>query len=267
MPDNIFADVEQEGTPIEDLGAEDEQEEKPEESQTETDQEEGTPSQEGDEESKDDDSDNTPDEEKDLPFHKHPRWQKQQDELAEARETITELQGMQETVNKLQENQQPQDVQLPQWWQTLAGTDEVSQKAYKQYQTDSDLNRKQIREELVKEQEESVKQQADEQKQWDSWVDGEVQNLKDEGLTFNRNELMKVAVEMQPTGEDGNISLKKAYDILQLQKAQGGNEANTERKKIADKTNSNNQGATPVSTTMGTNDLRNKSWSSLVKGT
>lgn len=274
MDQNIFADVKQEGsTPFQDeqeVTPEDSQSEKEqdvvEETEEEVETEEESPSQEGEEASKDEDEKDTPDEEKEVPFHKHPRWQKMQEEKAELEAKVKSYDELKATVDKLQESSVQQDVKLPQWWKTLAGDDDTSKEAYQQFQAQSGQDREQMRKELQEEQKLAANKIEDEQKQWDTWVNKEVQDLRDTGLTFDQNELIKVAVEWQPTDSKGGISMKKAYDILQLQKGAKANDGkSTERKKIAAKTSSDNKGAPEKGGTLGTNDLRGKTMRSLIQ--
>lgn len=266
--ENVLADIKQEGTKLSDVGSveellsqtDEEETETPAESPTENNEAETEPSQQGEE--GEDAPKNTADE-KPLPFHEHPRWQKMQKELEEKEEA---LQALQESVTELQEKPTQQDTTLPQWWQTLAGSDEVSKQAYSQYQSENKGTRDAMRQELIEEQQQQAQEEQSESKKWDDWVVGEIQNLKDNGETFDENELRKVAVEMQPLDENGNISLSKSLEILKLQKQVKANpEAKKERKKIASQTSSNNQGEPQAtSKAMGTNQVRNKSWGSLV---
>jgi len=266
--DNILADIAQEGEQVEEdeqfvkpTGGDDEEEkDTPEDSPTENNQNEDEPSQEGGESEEDS---NTLDA-KPEPFHKHPRWQAMQTENETLKSQVEELSGAVEDISQSQ-TQQSED--LPSWWQSLAGNDDVARKAYAGFRSQTKQDREQIRTELIAEQKQEQQRQQEEQSQWDTWRDTELQTLRDEGEKFNENELIKVAVDMQPSDENGNISLRKSLEILKLQKLQekaDSKEKLNAKKKLAGDTVSDNQGESQPKP-INSGDLRNKSWHELVQ--
>jgi len=268
--------ITKEGTEIEDfdistLLTEDEQEtETPEESLTETKEEEESPSQEGEkededsEESSDESSDSTSDETKTLPFHKNPRWKKMQEKNADLQSKLDDLSTSQTEIKESLKTSQA--VELPDWWITLADKDETSQKAFRQYQAYNSSQRAEIKKELMAEQKAHTEEQAKESERWTNWVDESMDALKEEGLKFDSNELKKVAVDFQPLDADGNISLRKAYDILQLQKAAKKDTSKaTAKKAVAAKTTSSNRGDSKEEFTPSTNSLRFKDHDTLMR--
>lgn len=273
MEEDILTDVKKSGQELQEdeafletLEENEEEKETPSESSTDNNEDGDKPSQEGD---KSDDkpkegeeADNTPTEDKPEPFHKHPRWKQVTEENQDLRARLEALEQV-ETPAPSQ-----QDESLPRWWVDLAGDDDVSKNAYKGFQAQTKQDRDDIRKELVQEQQSVVDKQASEQTRWEQWVDLEVQNLKDEGETFDKNELMKVAVDMQPTDENGNISLRKSLQILRLQKAEKSGEEKkkqTERKKLASDTVSGGSGEETPSTDVDSSMLRGKSFTALVQ--
>ncbi len=169
-----------------------------------------------------------------LPFHENPRWIKMQNELKELREFKQTSQPLLDQVAK------PTPVtetdEIPAWFITLYGENE---QAWKQYRLHSKQEREEIRSEIMQELKAQTEQGAKESQKWDQWVEDELQTLKDSGLKFERNELLKVAMDYLPTDTEGNISLKKAHDILVAQKSATNAPKTTdtpEKKAIAAKT-------------------------------
>lgn len=266
--ENILADIAKEGDEVTDdkdflnLPEETDEQEKetPEESPTENNQDEDEPSQEGGQSSEDD---NTLDA-KPEPFHKHPRWQAMQTENETLKNQLEELSG---TVKDISQSQTKQPEELPAWWVSLAGSDEVARQAYAGFESQNKQNREQIRAELIAEQKQEQQKEQQEQTQWDTWRDTELQTLRDEGEKFKDNELLKVALDMQPSDENGNISLRKSLDILKLQKLQeqaGNKDKLNAKKKLAGDTMSNNQGESPPKT-INSGGLRRKSFHELTQ--
>ena len=203
-------------------------------------------------------------EEETVPFHKHPRWKQMQDDNKALREQIESQSGLAEKVEQIQQSQSNQDESLPKWWTTLYGNDDTSKTAYTEYNSHETDVRASIKQEIVNEQKAQVQQQNDESKKWDDWVDSEIDTLKAEGKTFDRNALMKVATEWQPTDANGNVSLRKSLEILEMQTA-SKEKPNTERKKVAALTSSNNQGASDGTTKVLTSQqMRGSSMQSLI---
>ena len=236
------------------------QEDNPEESQPEETKTETDPSQEGD-----NTSDGTSNKEEQVPFHKHPRWIERENELKELRDFKEQFSDLPEKVETLQEKQKSNTTDLPADWVFLYGDDDASRKLYDYNQKQRETDRELLRKELREEREAELKLEEEETKKWDEWVSSEIDLLKEEGKSFNKNELLKVALEFQPTDEDGNISLRKSLEILESRKA-AGKPDNSGRKKIAANTATTAQGEQPPSQVASTNTLRNKSFLSLVQG-
>lgn len=275
-----FDDIKKDGLVIDsdeafaDLFNEDEPEEttedsSPEETGTETDSEQSEDNSEAGEEKTEEEKpakDKT--EEKVVPFHEHPRWKKQQEELKELREFKESQSELSEKVEQIQKRTEAnQATQLPKWWTTLYGSDEVSAAAYTEYSSHESETRAAIKEEILNEQKSSIAAQEAESKKWDDWVDSEIETLKSEGNEFTKNELLKVATEMQPIDENGNISLRKSLQILKMQKASTAKPKDaTDRKKVAELTNSDNNGSPTAVTTPSMHNMRGKSMQELLHG-
>ncbi|WP_457635788.1 hypothetical protein [Persephonella sp.] len=227
-------------------------------SPAETTNEKEDPSQEGDK---------TPTEEN-IPFHKHPRFKQLIEENRKLKELVeTSTQKVQEVEGKIEEKLKVEvkdEVKLPRWWSILAGEDEISQQAYKDFMEYDKEQRARIKQELLEEQQRQEQEQKEVEERWNKWVDEEIKSMQDEGLEFDKNELIKIAVDFQPTDQNGNISLRKAYDILKLQKKD--KDSLTEKKKeIASKTSSSSNKDPEVKQFNSSIELRNRSWTSLIE--
>lgn len=265
--------VKQEGDSLEnddsifDIFESKEGEDNPADSSPEEEPNDTNPSQEGEEEAEDvdtDEADNTPDE-KPVPFHKHPRWQQREEEMKELRDQIKVYEDQIQPLLDAKENAQPQEVELPEWWKTAMGTDEISRLAYQQKLADDVKREEAILAKITETQQKQAQEEIDAQKYWDDHTEKEMEILKAEGLSFDKNELLKVAVEYQPTGEDGLISLRKAHEIMTLSKQNAKTEKVEEKKKIVANTNSGTNGTSEeLATTPNPNTLRGRSFSSLV---
>ena len=54
--------------------------------------------------------------------------------------------------------------------------------------------------------------------QSNSFIEEQIESLKEDGLKFDRNELMKVMYDYKPSDEKGNLDFKKGYEIMELLK-------------------------------------------------
>lgn len=237
----MFADIPHEGGELDD----EEKVENPSESQTEKDEKE-SPSQKGDEdkkESKDDKdkdkdskkSDKTSDEEEDkIPFHKHPRFQELVKERNELREEVEELnRKVDEGFSKI-EKDSGKNKDIPAWFSRLYGDDP---EVWKEYERADKERREEIKAEIREEFEERRKNEEADVVKNNQWVRESLQTLKDEGHKFEKNELLKIMVDYQPTDEKGNLDFHRGLEIYNKINEKNPDKANA-RKKIAGNTES-----------------------------
>lgn len=284
--DEFLTEVQHEGVP------EQNQEEKktPSESSTEETKEEKSPSSQGEEkteetketeeESKEESKDKSEEETKEteeskdstetedkVPFHKHPRWKSMYEKNKDMAEVIDDLKAFKDEVQpKLKELTQAQQTQqTPSWFTDIAGD---NPEAWTKYQAHETALKKQIKEEFQQEQTDLQDKQKKEADKWTNWVEDSVQGLKDEGLKFDRNELMKVVVEYRPTDNEGNLDFKKGYEIMTKLNAVQKNEKTQkvkEKKKVASQTMEDSKGETKTKDFVTTHDLKNQDWTQLVQ--
>lgn len=210
-----------------------------------------------------------------LPFHKHPRWVKTQEELAELRKYKTETQPRLETYEQMMARLSPKEENRPQSsipeWFPKTGNQANDEAQYKQYLSYEAGVKAQIKQELLEDQTKEAKAKVAEEKKWTDWVTDSLQTLEDEGEKFDKNELQKTALEYLPSDENGNIDFRKALKIMRQLKAPQAIQREQQsdvRKRIADTAGAGSQRADSKPKQFQTQrSLRNKSWDNLVSET
>lgn len=255
---SFLADIQNEGSPAFTEGEKETPTSSPEETKPETE----SPSAQGDEKAEES-STNTVSEEN-MPFHEHPRWKEvygQAKLVPELQEKLSDLeaykQQVEERFTKLSGNQNPS---APEWIQEGFGDNPALQGKFSQYEKDLEDR---IVQRVYSEQEKARSQAEKAQSSAQEFVNRSMQELEDEGLKFDRNELLKVAVEYRPSDDSGNIDLRKAYRILEATK-EDTSERSKARKEIAAGTTAKSKAESAPRDYVTSNDLRNKSWSRLI---
>lgn len=233
-------------------------EETPSESPTEKKQEREKPSQEGD---------NTPDEEK-IPFHKHPRWIAMQKEREDLRKKVEELE--EKTKETQVAPQKDEETSLPNWWVIANGDSDLSRQAFQDFMQSQKSERERIKQEIIAEQRAQEQKSVEETKKWENLIENELSKLQEDGLRFDRNELLNIVAEYSPKDAAGNlvgpyISFRKAYDILELKNAtikKEKEEVVQKKKSTASLTTPDNSGRENDASSMTWQQLRKKGWGS-----
>lgn len=269
---SFMAEVEQEGRmdqPAKDHEEKDTPADSPPEKKTEEDKPDPSTGDKGE-----DAPESKPDEPKVFEaFHNHPRWKALQGELSELREFREKALPL---LEDLQKKPDEKITEIPEWFAELFGENDVAWKKYQTYsKTERDDLRREIREELHAE---SAKV-SEETKKWDKWVDSEIASLesdpdvqadlKKSGISFNRNEVLKTAIDYRPSGEDGNISIKLAFDIWKKMKLFGTKPADDkksadDKKKVAAQTMGKGAGDGERKDYKTSHDLAGKSFRDLI---
>ncbi len=231
MTENIFADAKPEGDAIENamenIAEQGKADKTAPESQPEKKEMVKEPPKEGEPE-----KDNTPPE--NIPFHKHPRWialNKKNKELEEKYSTLEQKLADVEPLLK-----QPE--RLPDWWARRYGETEESQKAYREYQENTQQERERIKEEVLTAIRADRENDEKEEVNAKEVIDGQIEEMKDEGLEFETQELMKFIVDFQEKygagsllDAEGNYDLRKSLELMhQLQPKAEDNSAETRRR-------------------------------------
>lgn len=174
-----------------------------------------------------------PDEE--VPFHKHPRWIAKNRELHELREKVERLEKAEHEPAPPKET----TATLPSWWVSLYGNTEESANAYQQYEQYESSRQADIKKQILEEQRQQEAKQKEEVERWNTYIDDQIESLREQGKKFDRNKLLKVVDDYSPRDKDGNIvtliSFDKAYEILQMRDS-ADPEAGKARKAIAAQT-------------------------------
>jgi uncharacterized membrane-anchored protein len=229
MPENIFADAKPEGDAIENamenIAEQGKADKTASESQPEKKEVVKEPSKEGEPE-----KDNTPPE--NIPFHKHPRWialNKKNKELEEKYSTLEQKLADVEPLLK-----QPE--RLPDWWARRYGETEESQKAYREYQENTQQERERIKEEVLTAIRADRENDEKEEENAKETIEGQLEEMQDEGLITRElmtderghkynpaiTELMKFIVDFQEKygagsllDAEGNYDLRKSLELMQ----------------------------------------------------
>jgi hypothetical protein len=237
--EDFFADVPQDG---DSAVLTDDSEVTTTDSQPETDQPETeSPSQEGEEVTEAEPVEKAPvaedtPEETNLPFHKHPRWQRMQREKAELQERLEQFE------ERLAESNTPQPVSEGKVPDHLVSVFGNNYDAYLAYEKDiEERTRKQVAAERA---EEARKQQEAEQhnKRFVEWAETELSDLgHDIGVNLTdknnsvRNEILSICEEYGVQDANGRPDFRKAWTLHQKLHPR---EDATEKKEVAAKTSS-----------------------------
>jgi hypothetical protein len=239
--ENTFlADVEQEGAnPFKDIG-----EETQSESLTEEKSEEVIA--------------DTSKEEEAVPFHKHPRWIERENELEMLRQRDAELEQQLAELTAARETQV--DSQVPDWFSELYGDNLV---AWQKYSAAEQARTAEIEQRILARQQEEQMKAQQEAEFYDKWINNEIAKLEDEGLKFDRNELLATMIEYSPTDSQNNLDFRKGFNIYSALQAKPNSEKSDARKQIADSTSVNNGGELPKKDYVTSVEARRMSWGSL----
>lgn len=235
----IFAESEREGQPvaldidkaIENL-SDDKVEKTSSESQSEKKQVDKEPSQKGESEKS-----NTSEEK--VPFHKHPRWIKQQSDYKKAQDRIAEL----ESKGSANSNVEVKAEELPDWWKKAYGDKHESVESYKNYLNATQAERKQLTEQIKQDILKGFESEKNEEQSGEEYVNTQLDEMADEGLKFNRNELLKFMVDFQDEygpgsllDPQGNYDFRKSLELKNKMQPAKVDETLNERKKLAGET-------------------------------
>lgn len=232
------------------------------ESQPEKKEEEASPSQEGEEEAKKGEaSEETPDEKKEDPLHKNPRFTQVIKERNELRDKIA---NYDDRFAKLEETQaQPkQEEPIPQWFKDQVG-DDREQWNENQRRVEAEENR--IADKVIQKQNVSIQKNDKEDSLANQFCDNAIQDLKDVGHKFDDKEFRQFMYENPIINiEKDELDFEKGLKLfLQTKNNSKPQEDKSARKKIASQTSPTNKGESKPDGYMTSSQLRNRSWSSL----
>lgn len=201
------------------------------------------------------------DDEKEVPFHKHPRFQ----EIIHSNSDLKEkLELANKAIEELKTVKKVEDEPIAGWFKELYGENED---AWKIYNTQSKRDREETKREILAELENKSKSQEQESVKWNNWVDNEVIKLAEDGHKFDRNKLMKIMVDYKPTDETGNLDFNKGIDLYEkLYKEEPiDKDKSNIKKKIADTTTSAGKSIQDKPAFLTAKQLRYKSFTTLAE--
>lgn len=144
-----------------------------------------------------------------IPFHKHPRWQKTQNELKEMREKVA----------KFESERTQSTPELPTWWKNQYGDTKESLERY-QAVTQKDGELDWIKNSVLSEIDNRTKADTSQMQEANEYVDTQIAEMQDEGMKFDRNSLLKFMVDFQNEfgagsllDADGNYDFRKALSM------------------------------------------------------
>lgn len=210
-------------------------------------------------EDKPEEGDNTPEDK--LPFHKHPHWIKREEELKELREFKESVTPRLSEIDEIKSRLPQEKAEVPDWFKELYGDNEV---AYQKYNEHHQKEVEDIEQSLIERQEAQRLQAINETERWNKWVEEEIGKLQTEGKEFDRNKLVKVMLDYSPTDANNNLDFQKGYKIYEALEVKPNVEKSQARKILADTTINTSKGEKEKKDYMTANDLRNRSWPSII---
>lgn len=231
--EEILAEVQPEGSPVELEGQNEDEggKETPSESPAEDKPADEAPSQEGAKAKEDatqaDNKASIPDETNNLPFNKHPRWQEKLDEISNLKSErdifLSKIDDLEKRFNELA-TQKPQASQesIPAWFSTVWGDDQKAWEEAKQSMSSgivsSDLISKLVNDAIVRR---DIEQQQNREKE-NTWVKESFKKIEDTfGVSLpegsdERNEFVNWVLKVRPTTDDGvSFDLIRGYEAWQ----------------------------------------------------
>lgn len=279
MSEVDLTDIKQDGNqnPFDGLFAEsnDQAKETPGESSPENKPKETAPSQEGvkdEEETTASESSNTPVVNKEVPLNKDKRWQDMRESIKQRDSQMEEMkkehQAQISELKELIQSGKSQPAKAPKAFAELFGID--TEEAWSKWlelsqATVTPVDEKALEAKILKQIEAKQQEQSQAQKKQLEWVDTELGKLKEEGLKFEKNELLSILDTYRPTDENGYLDFRKGYELLQMANAtKPANHRKQARKELAGKTASSGAGDPTPSDVVDLAKTRNKNWRDLV---
>ena len=149
------------------------------------------------------------------------RWMQMRKANRELKEQTAKALAEIESI-KASKQEQPKTEALPQWWINSYGNDEKSQQAYRTYQDNTKAEKDRIKAEVLEEIRNEQQSEVKGSEEAQTYIDTELSDMKEDGLQFETNELMKFIVDFQKDygagsllDGQGNYDLRKALTLMQ----------------------------------------------------
>lgn len=172
---------------------------------------ETTPPSEGDDKAKEAEPIINKDEE--IPFHKHPRFRALTQENKELKEQIAEINSKMENFASKFTEQETAAQPIPQWFVRLYGEDQDLYSAYKQEEEVRISNMKQS---VLSQLEPELKkiEKEEENEKVNSFINSELEAIKEENPGIDTNAVMKVVYEKKLFDENGNLNFRAGAEWI-----------------------------------------------------
>lgn len=207
-----------------------------------------------------DDTNDKKDEEENLPFHKHPRWKKVQDDKKELELKVAELSGKLDGLSEVTKQEKADTPPRPEWFTSLYGDDEeLWPKVYKYEQEREERIKAELLGKIETENTSKTEAQLREEREALEHVNNSIQDLKDSGEKFDSKELVAVVREYQPTDDNGNLDFVRGLKMLKELKKTNP-ESSKAKKELADTTTSKSTHTNDDEPLNTTKSLRHTGW-------
>ena len=148
------------------------------------------------------------------------RWMQMRKANRELKEQTAKALAEIESI-KASKQEQPKTETLPQWWVNSYGDTAESQKAYQTYQDNTKAEKDRIKAEVLEEIRNEQQSEVKGSEEAQTYIDTELSDMKEDGLQFETNELMKFIVDFQKEygagsllDGQGNYDLRKALTLM-----------------------------------------------------
>jgi hypothetical protein len=155
-------------------------------------------------------------EENKLPFHKHPRFKALVDEKNAYKTKLEELEKFkEETETKLKSIEtKTEDSNIPGWFVEIFGE---NPEAWTKYQEQNKADREALKAEVLAEVKSSSSKEEEALSEGKKYIDGQIDLIKEKGITFERNALMKAMNDEPIFDKDGNLDFVTKARLLELE--------------------------------------------------
>lgn len=198
-----------------------------------------------------------------IPFHKHPRFRALTQENKELKEQIAEINSKMDNFSSKFTSQETAAQPIPQWFVRLYGEDPDLYNAYKQEEEVRISNMKQS---VLSQLEPELKkiEREEENEKVNSFINSELDAIKEENPGIDTNAVMKVVYEKKLFDENGNLNFRAGAEWV-LNNPKASNLKTETKKEVAGKLATDNS-AEPVKKDFVTSqDIAKRDWRTFYK--
>jgi hypothetical protein len=171
--------------------------------------------------------------EDELPFHKHPRFKALVDEKNSYKAKLEELEKFkEETETKLKSIEtKPDNSDIPIWFVEVFGE---NPEAWTKYQEQNNTDREALKAEMLAELKQSSTKEEESIVEGKKYIDDQIELIKEKGITFDRNALMKAMNDAPIFDKDGNLDFITKAELLELKGKKDPEKKTIIKKKISE---------------------------------